>query len=170
MIKIVKSKPFRWGMVVFWLLFIFAMSHLNATKSWLLTGRVMVALEKPIVNDRVDTQNMSETEAITYYSKSETVMHLLRKAAHIFEFMCLAISLSYALSGNFEIPKSLRFAFYLSFIYACFDEAHQLLIPGRTSNILDVGIDSIGILLGIILIKVVFAGIEKRKGSLLYEN
>lgn len=36
-------------------------------------------------------------------------------------------------------------------LYAVFDEAHQLLIPGRTGSLIDVSYDTLGVILGIAL-------------------
>ena len=41
-------------------------------------------------------------------------------------------------------------AFVFCFLYACSDEVHQLFVPGRSGNIIDVGIDSIGSYFGIL--------------------
>lgn len=46
-----------------------------------------------------------------------------------------------------------RNAFILGFIYAVTDELHQLFVPGRQAAITDVGIDTAGILLGLLLVK-----------------
>ena len=43
-----------------------------------------------------------------------------------------------------------------TFIYACIDEIHQLFIPGRGSQIRDVLIDSIGAIMGLIFINLIF--------------
>ncbi len=172
MLKIIKSKPFRWALVVFWLIFIFTMSHLDVAKSWMLTGRVMVAIEKNTVGTEVNTGGMTENEEISYYSKSENerVMILLRKTAHVIEFMGLSMSLIYALMRTHLVSKSMLLSFLISVGYAAFDEAHQLLISGRTANIRDVGIDSIGVVLGIILVRIILEVLSKRKGTLAYEN
>ncbi|MGM0653228.1 MAG: VanZ family protein [Bacillota bacterium] len=46
-----------------------------------------------------------------------------------------------------------RNAFIVSLIYAVSDEIHQLFVPGRQASIADVGIDTAGILLGLLLVK-----------------
>lgn len=170
MIKILKLKKVRWLLVVFWMLFIFSMSHLNVAKSWILTGRVMVAIEKTTVGNDIDVDSLSESDEIQYYSKSETFMIILRKTAHVLEFLGLSMSVIFALSAYYSDVKSIGIGFVWSFLYACFDEAHQLLIPGRTANIRDVGIDTIGILLGILLVKILWKIFHDRRGLLIYED
>lgn len=170
MIKIITSSKFRWAMVIFWLIFIFSMSHLDVAKSWLLTGRVMVAIENTALNSEIKTDEMTKSEEIQYYSKSEQNMILLRKTAHVLEFLGLSISLAYALITNFKVNKAFIIAFVLSLIYAIFDEAHQLLVPGRRANLMDVGIDTVGILLGLIIFKSLHYWITAKKGKFIYEN
>ncbi|GAU77746.1 VanZ family protein [Fusibacter sp. 3D3] len=160
------SKKIRWLMVLLWMLLIFAMSHLDVAKSWVLTGHVMIAIEKNTVGNDIKTDEMSAFEEMNYYNQNEMCMILLRKAAHVFEFFGLSLSLVYAFSLNntlrFTNIKTMAFGL----VYASFDEAHQLLIVGRTGNVRDVGIDMIGVMLGILVAYIVV----KRLGRLNYEN
>lgn len=79
--------------------------------------------------------------------------HLLRKLAHFMEFTCLGICLSWLirmmLSGKWE-------QYYLPLmggvLVACADETIQIFVPGRGPGIKDVGIDTLGVILGIVLI------------------
>jgi VanZ family protein len=43
------------------------------------------------------------------------------------------------------------YSFILCFLYACSDEIHQLYVPGRSGNIKDVFVDSIGISLVLVV-------------------
>lgn len=91
-----------------------------------------------------------------------TLRYLLeRKGAHVIEYLIL-----FLLSFNafrLAYPKE-RFGFHvstaaaLSLLYAFSDETHQLFVPGREGKISDVGIDVIGIMVGMIVV-----GIMKRK-------
>jgi len=47
-------------------------------------------------------------------------------------------------------------------LYAITDEIHQLFVPGRTSSPLDVGIDSLGIVTGIVIFLIVTKILEKK--------
>ncbi len=82
----------------------------------------------------------------------------LRKAAHIFEYAVLAILLFNAFSRSFEKKQKqpsfktvVFYVFLISFLYAVSDEFHQTFVFGRSGNIKDVLIDSVGIILGIIV-------------------
>ncbi|MDX6411676.1 MAG: hypothetical protein QOE91_1192 [Gaiellaceae bacterium] len=67
----------------------------------------------------------------------------LRKGAHITEYAILALLLARALER--EVP-----AFVLGVLYAASDEVHQSFVRGRHGAPLDVAIDSIGLLIGVI--------------------
>lgn len=79
---------------------------------------------------------------------------ILRKSAHFVEFFIFTILLFRALSNSFfKINrKTIILSAVFSFLYVLSDEIHQLFVPGRSGNILDVGIDSLGILVANFLI------------------
>ena len=73
---------------------------------------------------------------------------ILRKGAHIFVYAVLA----FLLLKNFS-KTSWSYSVLgaiISILYAVSDEIHQLSVSGRQGSIWDVGIDSIGIFLGIV--------------------
>lgn len=76
----------------------------------------------------------------------EQLHYFVRKGAHVFAYFLLAILL-YAASRRWYV------ALTLAVIYAATDEFHQTFIPGRSGQISDVGIDSIGVVLGIFIFK-----------------
>ena len=51
---------------------------------------------------------------------------------------------------------NIYYAIGLSILYSCTDEFHQLFISGRSGSIRDILIDSIGILIGTYLYKLIF--------------
>jgi VanZ family protein len=67
----------------------------------------------------------------------------LRKGAHVTEYAILALLLARALQR--EVP-----AFVLGVLYAASDEFHQSFVRGRHGAPLDVAIDSVGLLIGVI--------------------
>lgn len=73
----------------------------------------------------------------------------VRKFAHMFEYCLLAIAVSAAFRRiSLSIP--------ICGLYAALDELHQYFVAGRTARLYDVGIDMIGVLIGI----AIFAGIR----------
>ena len=77
----------------------------------------------------------------------------LRKCMHSFVFFILVILFINAFNNsNIRSYKCYLFSIVLSFIYACFDEFHQLYVTGRTGQLMDIGIDMIGVLFGVLVI------------------
>ncbi len=69
---------------------------------------------------------------------------MLRKLAHAAEFALLGALLLRALGDA-------RSALAAGVAYAISDEVHQHFVPGRLGSPLDVAIDSVGVLLGVVL-------------------
>lgn len=71
---------------------------------------------------------------------------ILRKCAHILVFAVL----TYFLAKTFDRRHRLYLLFVvvISISYALVDEMHQLLVAGRSGQLLDVMIDALGVFLG----------------------
>lgn len=74
---------------------------------------------------------------------------LLRKAAHFTEFAALGMCLSW-LFGMLRRNKCLSLVCGVG--AACLDETIQCFVPGRGPSVKDVGIDSCGVLTGMVLL------------------
>lgn len=79
---------------------------------------------------------------------------LERKSAHVFEYLILSMLVMYFTSLYEQIKRKKRIwiASVLVFCigYAISDEIHQLFVEGRSGRVFDVGVDTLGILAGII--------------------
>ena len=89
---------------------------------------------------------------------------LLRKLAHLAEFCALGVLLSWL----FAMLKEKKWAFVVpsmvcGCLVACADETIQRFVPGRGPSIKDVGIDSAGVILGIVLLCLGYTIHQKRK-------
>ena len=96
----------------------------------------------------------------------------VRKTAHVTEYFCLAASVAFPLYvyrlRGFALTL-IAGAFCVAF--ACLDEYHQTFVAGRVGTIRDVYIDSIGILIGIIVVRIVgFIGRKTIFSFLSLEN
>ena len=78
---------------------------------------------------------------------------LLRKLAHFTEFCTLGMLFSW-LYGMLAKKAWQRTAspFLCGIVAACVDEAIQCFVPGRGPGIKDVGIDTLGVTLGVVII------------------
>lgn len=83
-------------------------------------------------------------------STYENIHVFIRKCGHFSEYMALGFTfiLPYSL---FVDRKNMIFLLcqFSSTFYACTDEFHQIFVPGRDGNFIDVGIDSAGAFAGI---------------------
>jgi VanZ family protein len=79
---------------------------------------------------------------------------ILKKAAHMIEYGILSFLLSRALSqGQGTLSRSaLVTAFVVSVLYAASDEYHQTFVLGRNGNLVDVGFDTVGSLVALLVV------------------
>ncbi len=87
---------------------------------------------------------------------------LIRKLAHFSEFACLGVLLAwlFRLMGEgcrFPSPA------LLGTLAACVDETIQRFVPGRESSLIDVWIDIGGVCTGILLLRLGYCCIRRRK-------
>lgn len=77
---------------------------------------------------------------------------ILRKIAHITEYAILFLLSRRALESSWYLNNKGVYiaAILFSVMYAVSDEFHQSFVPGRGPAAMDVGIDSFGVLLGLL--------------------
>jgi VanZ family protein len=75
---------------------------------------------------------------------------ILKKCGHLAEYAVLAALLHRALGAGLETRWRLGLAWVLTVLYAVSDELHQAGVPGRTAAALDVVVDGVGALLGLV--------------------
>lgn len=94
---------------------------------------------------------------------------LLRKLAHFTEFAALGTCLSWfyaMLTANHR--RQLLFAGLSGILAACIDETIQRFVPQRNGCLTDVGIDTAGVITGIVLLTIAYL-INKNKHQSLEE-
>lgn len=84
---------------------------------------------------------------------------LLRKAAHFTEFMALGMLLRWLFG---MLQRKAPWPFFCGVAAACIDETIQRFVPDRGPSVKDVGIDSCGVLAGIILLHLGYAYMRKK--------
>lgn len=127
--------------LVGWLVFIFLLSNQSSSTSKYTSSRFSITVLS-VVNTCMG--NILTSKEIL--DISESLVFLVRKAAHVFLYFILAI-LTYSFS--YQQKKKIIIVFLFCLFCACTDEIHQLFIEGRSGSFIDVLVDSIGILLGI---------------------
>ena len=116
-------------------------------------------------DDGETSSNLSTKVAEIFSNNEETIkfiIPIIRKLAHLSEyalggFLIFGLFLTY----NINLKKQIIFSGLLGMIYAATDEFHQLFVPDRSSRIVDVGIDTIGVFLGIFVLLFVKEIIER---------
>ena len=76
---------------------------------------------------------------------------LLKKLGHLTEYAILAVLIQRALAQEWACSSVSVLACLLSIVYALSDEYHQLFVPGRNGNLWDVGVDTLGAVIGLVL-------------------
>lgn len=122
-------------LVILWMIFIFVMSSFDATSSSNQSNFIVGIITSII--------NIKDTGLLSL---------IIRKLAHFIEYFILGI-----LVINFitRYDKKIIIAILLCIIYATSDEIHQIFVPGRSCQITDIMIDSLGSIMGIYLYKLI---------------
>ena len=98
--------------------------------------------------EKLTGHTLNETEKV---KKSNEYAKVVRKGAHIFIYFLLGfLVVNLVIEYKILDWKAMFLSFVISFLYACSDEIHQLFVRGRSGSIIDVGIDCIGIYLGVL--------------------
>lgn len=80
---------------------------------------------------------------------------IARKLAHMAEYALLTALLFWPLSyEKLKSPHLVSVA--VAFIYAVTDEVHQAFVPGRSARIFDIGVDTLGIIIAVIVIRYLY--------------
>lgn len=98
----------------------------------------------------------------------ERCAHFVRKAAHFTEFALLGFFLLghfKALSVKLSLRRPALFSALIGILYAASDEFHQSFVGGRSPGILDVGIDSAGVLFGILVMALLLLLFRAKAGT-----
>ena len=77
---------------------------------------------------------------------------MFRKLAHITEYAILTLLFFRTTYKSLIFKKAILYSALFSIAYALTDEYHQLFVLGRTGNLGDVLIDSVGVFLAVFLI------------------
>ncbi len=75
---------------------------------------------------------------------------LVTNGGHALGYALLSAAFVYGLSADQRATfRQLALAVLLAVLYSFSDEFHQAFVPGRTSSLMDLGVDAIGALVGV---------------------
>ena len=120
-------------LVILWMIVIFSLSNQNSLET-------------------------TETTSIIYRifritSESDVVFIIIRKLAHIIEYLILGFLLC-NMFNSLNVKNVFVYTVIICAIYSCSDEIHQLFIDGRNCQFIDCLIDVLGSIIGILFYKI----------------
>ena len=128
---------------------IFVFSAQTGEQSGRTSGHIVTAILRIIVPE-LDQRTPAEQERIYHFCSL-----LVRKGAHFSVFALLGVTLMLhitALRQRFTVKCGWLWAWGIGILYAGSDEFHQTFVSGRGPALLDVGIDSCGVIAGVLLV------------------
>ncbi len=142
------KKRIIYTLLILWMSLIFFFSNQPAIASDKVSGGVIEKIVNIIEIISNHKFNDNELEIIFKY-----LIFPIRKLAHFILYFILGI-LFYNIIRLYSIDnrKTLIISLLFCIIYACSDEIHQLFISGRSGELRDVFIDTLGSLLGILIV------------------
>jgi len=121
-------------LVIIWMFIIFMMSSYDGNESSNQSGMIVNFIANLLNIDNINVLSL-----------------IIRKMAHFTEYLILGL-LVVNMINNYN-NKSILISIIICIIYATSDEIHQLFVPGRSCQLLDILIDTIGSVIGIYLYK-----------------
>ena len=146
-ITLLKPLSFLPALLMMYLIFSFS------TQTGEVSGELSYQISYQIVETKNELLNTGKSYDQLAY-EADQIHYYVRKAAHMTEYFLLAIAISFPL----YVYKVRGFwLFFLAGIvcvgFAGLDEYHQSFVSGRSPGIRDVGFDSAGALIGILLVQ-----------------
>lgn len=142
-----KKRIFHIVLTVAIMAFIFVQSALNAELS---------SLESNVIVQWL---------ASFLHAQPEMLSFIVRKCAHFLEYLILGISMVVTVRdlSRWNRVKGGITAFLICAVYAATDEVHQMFVQGRSCEVRDMLIDSLGALTGILIACLVSFLRERKK-------
>ena len=142
-------------LVLLWMVMIFLLSNEEAVKSSKKSDGLIIKSVELFTGKSLSDQ---EKEEVLKY-----LVFPVRKCAHLSLYLILGILVISLLREYMVInTKLVLLSLLICFLYACSDEIHQLFVPGRSGEVRDVLIDTLGACLGVSFYYLVF---RKKKMS-----
>lgn len=138
------KKVIKFILIIFWMGLIFSFSNDSGVVSTKKSDGLIIRVVETIMGRELKD---SEKEKWVDY-----LVVPVRKGAHLFVYLVLGLLIISFLKECMIINyKILLLSIFLSFLYACSDEVHQMLVPGRSGQLVDVLLDTFGSSIGIVM-------------------
>ncbi len=143
-----KKKVIKGFVVILCMVIIFLFSTDNSVESTKKSNRVIIEVTSFF---KLDLSKKQQQHVIDMFFVP------VRKMAHFFIYFVLGIALvSFLREFSIPIRRLLLLSIFLAFLYACTDEFHQLFVPGRSGQFIDVILDTFGASVGVFIYYLVF--------------
>ena len=130
-------KVVKFIIIVLLMAFIFSLSADTGSQSTKKSDSIIVKSCEVILG-----RKLSEYEKEKYINK---FVKIVRKSAHLFLYFLLGLAIiSFIKEFTIISYRSIALTILIVFVYAISDEVHQMFVNGRSGEILDVVIDTIG--------------------------
>lgn len=137
------KKIISYILLIIWLFIIYYFSNQTGDISGDISSGIIYKTIEFVYNlFSIDTSNLKEFVLIIH--------NPLRELMHLLEYLILSL-LIVNLLKQYGIKNVILASIMLCFIYSVSDEIHQLFVPGRTFQYLDIFMDVIGAVIGAIL-------------------
>ncbi|MGD9605143.1 MAG: VanZ family protein [Bacilli bacterium] len=100
----------------------------------------------------------------------DTLSLLIRKGAHMFEFFVLALLFCINYLARYPLKSTIEKALVSAIAVAITDEILQLFVNGRAGTIIDVAIDNVGTVFGLLLFYIILRNKQKKPRTPLNNN
>lgn len=132
-------------LLLFWMCVIFGFSAQPAEASSALSGKV-----REIVIEIAEKIMPSLSDSMTDEAEGKGILTtIIRKTAHFSCYLVLGLFAMWTASC-YGLKRKWQISILFCVLYAVSDEVHQLFVPGRAGKPVDVLIDTIGSLVGIL--------------------
>lgn len=119
-------------------------------------------VDKNLKEGEISTKG--QVNEVSNTTREERLNKILRKNAHAFEYLILAILVSaFSFSLKIKGREALIYIMFLCLFYAVTDEFHQAFVPGRSSLVSDVLIDFLGSLIGMLAFYIFYYKLHKSR-------
>jgi VanZ family protein len=147
-------------LVILWMIIVYALSSLPSGESSNQSSSVI----SYIINLFSNLSNMNDTDK---YAIIQNLQFIVRKLAHFLLYTVGGISLLNFAYFYDKIKRKMSFTVIVGMAYSLSDEIHQLFVVGRSCQITDVVIDTVGVIFGVIIltgiVKIVDGGKNENK-------
>lgn len=152
------KKIILYSLLIIWMTIIFIFSNQKGNESTSSSSRFIntfIDIYEKISNNKLDNQKKEYL--------NQKLSYPVRKLAHLTVYLILGILIcNIVLLYDLDIKKIILISILFCMMYAVSDEIHQMFVSGRDGRVLDVAIDTIGSIVGILFTLVISKNFHKK--------